>query len=77
MTNPELAMRLFREAAESGRCPAAYRELGYMFDKGIGVSEDVNQAAGNYKLAADKGYAPANEDLARFKKSLLGGWKRI
>lgn len=76
MKNTELALRLFREAAETGKCPAAYRELGFMYDRGEGVQENVAQAAEYYKLAADGGCDSAKDDLARFKKSLFGGWKR-
>lgn len=55
---------------------AACRSLGDMYDRGLGVMEDVAMAVSYYEKAANKGNEQAKQDLKRFKKTLLGKWKR-
>ena len=50
--------------------------LGDMYDKGTGVAQDIAMAVSCYQKAADKKIAGASEALSRYKKSLLGKWKR-
>ena len=67
--------RLLEEAAQenSGH---AWMFLGDMYDKGTGVAQDIAMAVSCYQKAADKKIAGASEALSRYKKSLLGKWKR-
>ncbi len=45
-------------------CECAEYEIGRLYLKGFGVSADVRAAARYFKLAADKGYAPAQTAYA-------------
>lgn len=48
--------------------------LGLMYADGIGVDEDIEAGTGYLKAAGD--YEPAKTALKRFKKGILGKWKR-
>lgn len=74
-TNYAEAKRILEEAARDGSA-AAWKHLGDMYDRGLGVPEDVNAAVLCYQKAADKGDKDAQGELLRFKKTFLGRWKR-
>ncbi|MCX7124016.1 MAG: tetratricopeptide repeat protein [Gammaproteobacteria bacterium] len=56
--NYQEAFSQFKEAADQGD-PAAQSNLGVMYDRGLGVKEDGNQALKLYQAAAKQGYADA------------------
>lgn len=47
-----------------------------MYDKGLGGPKDLEKAVSCYQKAAAAGVAEAGEALGRYKKTLLGKWKR-
>lgn len=57
------AAELWQEAAEAGD-PAAQRNLGLMYLKGVGVRRDEATAADWFARAAEQGFAPAAANLA-------------
>lgn len=59
---PEKAFDLFTEAAAKGD-PEAMFELGKLYEKGIGTSQDIGKALELYARAADLGFADAINDL--------------
>lgn len=67
--------RLLEEAAQadSGQ---AWMFLGDMYDKGVGVAENIPMAVSCYQKAAGKKIEGASEALGRYKKTLFGNWKR-
>ncbi|MDE7223280.1 MAG: hypothetical protein K2O34_05815 [Acetatifactor sp.] len=67
--------RLLEEAAQDGS-GQAWMFLGDMYDKAVGVPENVSMAVSCYQKAADKKIAGACEALGRYKKTLFGKWKR-
>ncbi len=67
--------RLLEEAAQENN-GQAWMFLGDMYDKGVGVAENIPMAVSCYQKAADKKVAGAGEALGRYKKTLLGKWKR-
>ena len=56
------ALRLWRPLAEQGY-PNVQFNLGYMYDKGHGVTQDYREALKWYKLAAEQGLADAQLNL--------------
>ena len=56
------ALRLNRSLAEQGQSTAQYN-LGFMYDKGLGVPQDDAQAVTWYRKAAEQGYPTAQYDL--------------
>lgn len=67
--------RLLEEAAQANN-GQAWMFLGDMYDKGVGVAEDIPMAVSCYQKAANKKIAGAPDALARYKKTLFGKWKR-
>lgn len=67
--------RLLEEAAQAGS-GQAWMFLGDMYDQAIGVPENISMAVSCYQKAADKKISGAAEALGRYKKTLLGKWKR-
>lgn len=67
--------RLLEEAAQAGN-GQAWMFLGDMYDKAVGVPEDIPMAVSCYQKASDKKTVGASEALGRYKKTLLGKWKR-
>ena len=59
-----IALKAFRPLAEQGNA-AAQSNLGVMYEKGQGVSQDYKEAARWYRDAADQGNATAQFNLAR------------
>lgn len=59
---PGRAVELLRQAADSGD-PEAQFELGRLYERGIGVKQDVDRATALYRQAADRGFADAINDL--------------
>ena len=58
------ALHEFRPAADRGNARAQYR-LGFMYEKGRGVSADTQTALKWYGLAAQKGHVRAMRSLSR------------
>ncbi len=50
--------------------------IAYMIDNGLGVQCDLEEAFRHYTKSAELGYAPSQEAMQHFKKSIFG-WKRI
>lgn len=46
-------------------------QLGYLFENGIGVTQDMGKAVRWYQKAANHGFEPAMDNLTRLKE-LLG-----
>lgn len=67
--------RLLEEAAQEN-FSQAWLYLGDMYDQGIGVPENISMAVSCYQKAAAKKVPGACEALERYKKTLLGKWKR-
>lgn len=67
--------RLLEEAAQAGN-GQAWMFLGDMYDQAVGVPEDISQAVSCYQKAAGKKIPGADQALSRYKKTLLGKWKR-
>lgn len=60
--NNREAAKCFLQAARQGHAQAMF-ELGYMYERGDGVSQEYRKAAAMYKHAADKGHQDAQEKL--------------
>lgn len=60
--DPKRAIELLERAAKSGDAEAQY-ELARLYEKGIGVAQDVKRAIGLYHQSADANYADAINDL--------------
>ena len=60
--DPEQATELLMKAAAKGD-PEAQFELGRLYERGIGVSQDVEKAVSLYWKAADQNFADAINDL--------------
>ncbi len=73
--DPVRGKQLLEEAAQAGN-GQAWMFLGEMFDRGAGVPEDIQMAVHCYQKAAEKKTEGAAEALSRYKKTLLGKWKR-
>lgn len=58
------AVRLYRLAAAQGKAVAQYN-LGIMFERGRGVSQDKSEAVPLYQLAAANGHSSATTNLER------------
>jgi TPR repeat protein len=68
------AAALFREAWAAGHSPSAHA-LGFIYRNGRGVPIDMVRAREYYRLAAQGGYAPAQNTYARFLAAGTGGDK--
>lgn len=66
---------LLEEAAQAGS-GQAWMFLGDMYDKAVGVPEDIPMAVSCYQKAAAKKIPEASQALERYKKTLFGKWKR-
>lgn len=60
--NDREAAKCFLAAAKQGNAAAMY-ELGYMYERGSGVSQEYRSAAAMYKHAADAGNADAQAKM--------------
>jgi len=56
------AIELLRPLADQGNAGAQYN-LGMMYDKGKGITQDYKEAVKWYRLAAEQGYATAQNNL--------------
>jgi len=56
------AMRWDRRAAEQGDA-TAQTYVGYLYEKGLGVPQNLAEALTWYRKAADQGYAPAQKNI--------------
>ena len=59
-------VQLIRPMAEQGNALAQY-ELGFMYDQGQGVRQDDAEAVKWYGLAAEQGYAGAQNALDQLR----------
>jgi TPR repeat protein len=55
-------MRWFRKAAERGH-PMANFNVGLMFERGLGVAKNREEAISWYRKAAEQGFAKARQAL--------------
>ena len=65
----EIAAKIYREAADLGHAEAQFR-LGGLYYRGVGIGQDLVEAARYFKLAADNGVAQGKFFLA---ESYLNG----
>lgn len=72
----EAARRMFSAAAQEADDGEAYHFLGDIYDQGIGVEAKIPTAVIFYQKALSHGYQDAAKDLARFRKTIFGRWKR-
>ncbi len=63
---PELAIPLFRDAAEQGSLYAMW-QLGELYEQGKHAKQDLAMAIQWYQVAAKTGYPPAQKALARLQ----------
>ena len=63
--SPQEKFETYKAKAAQGDRFAQY-ELGFCYDEGIGVNQDLAQAVNWYRKAADQGHAPAQHNLANF-----------
>lgn len=70
----ELAKTLLEESAAD--YTVSCYGLGLMYDKGLGVQEDVAKAVSYYEKAAAGGNPDAGKAMEHFKKTIFGKWKR-
>ena len=70
--NPEKALSLFQEVDYSS--DLINYGLGTIYTQGLGVPEDIKKGV-EYLQKAPK-YAPAQEELLKFKKTFFGKWVR-
>jgi TPR repeat protein len=65
------ALRWMRQAADQGNAEAqAY--VGYLYEKGLGVSQDNAAALGWYRKSAAQGHAAAQRNIGNFYEQGLG-----
>ena len=57
-------MRWYRKAADQGYAEVQY-ELGFLYNVGLGVSQDFAEAARWYRKAADQENAEAQHELGQ------------
>ena len=69
--NVELSLRYQTLAAELGHAGAMF-ELGSFLEAGLGVRQDMAQAAGWYLASAVRGYAPAQHNVATMFEDGVG-----
>lgn len=50
--------------------------IGYMFDNGLGVKRNLDEAFRHYSKSAELGFSKAQDEMKRFKKSIFG-WRKI
>lgn len=62
---PDKAFKYFSDAADQGD-PEAMFELAKLYEKGIGVTQDMDKALSLYMRSADLGFADAINDLGFF-----------
>ena len=70
--NPEKALSLFQEANYTS--DLKNYGLGTIYTEGLGVAQDIKKGVEYLQKAKD--YAPAQEALLKFKKTLFGKWVR-
>jgi len=64
----ETALREWRPLAEQGNVSAQYN-LGYMYGKGMGVTQDFAKSAKWYRKSAEQGFAAAQYELGLIYKN--------
>lgn len=71
----EKAVTYYRMAADEGFVNA-YRNLGYMYEQGWGVTKDFKQALKWYRLAADKGHRQGTHIIAHLYAHNINYWRQ-
>ena len=66
------AMRWDRQAADQGNA-TAQTYVGYLYEKGLGVPQDLAEARSWYRRAADQGHAPAQRNIGNLYEQGSGG----
>ena len=67
------ALREWQPLAEEGNPEASY-QLGILYYRGEGVVQDYAEAAKWFRLAAEQGYAPAQENLDSISRPWWKFW---
>lgn len=75
-TAPDYALAKELLERNSKEFSAACIGMGDMYDKGLGVPEDVQMAVSYYQKAEKWSNPLAAERMSHFKKTLFGKWKR-
>ncbi len=70
--DPARALQLFQEADYSSDLMSY--GLGTIYTEGLGVPQDIKKGVEYFQMA--KNYAPAQEAMLHFKKTLFGKWVR-
>src|SRR5579864_2874174 len=65
------AMRWDRQAAEQGDA-TAQTYVGYLYERGLGVPQNLAEALTWYRKAADQGYAPAQKNIGNLYQQGAG-----
>jgi uncharacterized caspase-like protein len=73
--SPEKAFTLFSDAAKAGDAEATF-ELAKLYERGIGVQQDLAEALRLYRTSADMGFADAINDLGFFHYQGIQGLPR-
>lgn len=58
----QTALKIWRPMADAGD-PEAQRNIGVMYQQGLGVPQDFSEAAAWYRRAAEQGHARAQQNL--------------
>lgn len=70
--DPQRALRLFQDA--TGFLDMKNYGLGTIYTEGLGVPQDIKKGVEYFQKAPN--YAPAQEAMLKFKKTLFGKWVR-
>ncbi len=68
--NYDAAFKLFTTVIEKRDEPRAYNNLGWMYQRGLGVEKDTKKALEYYQKAADKGDAAAMVNIGNYYEAL-------
>jgi TPR repeat protein len=60
----------YRKAADQGN-PQAQNAIGWLYERGLGVTQDYSEAMRLFRLAAEQGNAPAQSNIGRLYEN---GW---
>jgi TPR repeat protein len=60
----------YRKAADQGN-PQAQNAIGWLYERGLGVTQDYSEAMRLFRLAAEQGDAPAQSNIGRLYEN---GW---
>ncbi len=63
----KIAFSYFKKAAKTGDAQAQYY-VGYFYERGVGVEQDIEQAVHYYTRSANSGWGTAINALSHMKK---------